>query len=124
MTITLDRPMIAILRLEGAAALAAGLAGFALVGGHWQTFALLVLAPDLAMLAYLLGPRAGARAYNLAHSHVGPALLAAVGLWLAPGLLPVACIWLAHIGFDRAMGYGLKSERMFGITHLGRIGKG
>ena len=32
-------------------------------------------------------------------------------------------IWLAHIGFDRALGYGLKYSAGFGFTHLGRIGK-
>jgi hypothetical protein len=34
----------------------------------------------------------------------------------------VALIWLAHIGFDRALGYGLKYKAGFGFTHLGRIG--
>jgi hypothetical protein len=32
-------------------------------------------------------------------------------------------IWLAHIGFDRALGYGLKYVAGFASTHLGRIGK-
>ena len=32
-------------------------------------------------------------------------------------------IWLAHIGIDRALGYGLKYSTGFGFTHLGRIGK-
>ncbi|MCK9622442.1 MAG: DUF4260 domain-containing protein [Methylobacter sp.] len=29
----------------------------------------------------------------------------------------------AIIGFDRALGYGLKNSSGFGFTHLGRIGK-
>jgi hypothetical protein len=29
----------------------------------------------------------------------------------------------AHIGIDRALGYGLKYAEGFGFTHLGRIGK-
>jgi hypothetical protein len=29
----------------------------------------------------------------------------------------------AHIGIDRALGYGLKYSTGFGFTHLGRIGK-
>ena len=33
-------------------------------------------------------------------------------------------IWCAHIGFDRALGYGLKSAAGFEFTHLGRIGRG
>lgn len=32
-------------------------------------------------------------------------------------------IWSAHIGFDRALGYGLKYASGFGATHLGRIGR-
>jgi hypothetical protein len=38
-------------------------------------------------------------------------------------VLSLALIWLAHIGFDRALGYGLKYAAGFGFTHLGRIGK-
>jgi hypothetical protein len=30
---------------------------------------------------------------------------------------------MAHIGIDRALGYGLKYSAGFGFTHLGRIGK-
>ncbi len=32
-------------------------------------------------------------------------------------------IWMAHIGIDRALGYGLKYSLGFGFTHLGRIGR-
>ena len=41
----------------------------------------------------------------------------------APLLLSISMIWLAHIGFDRTLGYGLKYSAGFGFTHLGRIGK-
>lgn len=41
----------------------------------------------------------------------------------SPLILSIAMIWLAHIGFDRALGYGLKYASGFGFTHLGRIGK-
>jgi hypothetical protein len=41
----------------------------------------------------------------------------------SPLTLSVALIWLAHIGIDRALGYGLKYSAGFGFTHLGRIGK-
>jgi hypothetical protein len=39
-----------------------------------------------------------------------------------PLALSIAMIWLAHIGMDRALGYGLKYFGGFGFTHLGRIG--
>jgi hypothetical protein len=37
--------------------------------------------------------------------------------------LVASLIWFAHIGCDRALGYGLKYSQGFGYTHLGRIGK-
>jgi hypothetical protein len=33
----------------------------------------------------------------------------------------VGLIWLLHIGFDRAIGYGLKYPSSFKETHLGRV---
>ena len=35
----------------------------------------------------------------------------------------IALVWFAHIGLDRALGYGLKYDAGFRFTHLGRIGK-
>jgi hypothetical protein len=84
----------------------------------------LFLAPDLSFLGYLAGPKAGAIAYNAAHSYIVPMALMTAGFGFAPPLvLAIAMIWLAHIGFDRALGYGLKYSAGFGFTHLGRIGK-
>lgn len=36
-------------------------------------------------------------------------------------VFPYIIIWVAHIGFDRALGYGLKYASGFGDTHLGEI---
>jgi hypothetical protein len=110
------------LRLEGAAVLVAAAALYAVVGASWLLFALLFLVPDLSLAGYAAGPRVGAIVYNVVHSYVGPVLLTAA-LAMA-GLQPaVALIWLAHIGFDRALGYGLKYSSGFSATHLGRIGR-
>jgi hypothetical protein len=35
--------------------------------------------------------------------------------------LQVRLIWLAHIGLDRAVGYGLKYPTAFKETHLQRV---
>ena len=92
--------------------------------GSWLWFIILFLAPDLAFLAYLVSPRLGAIAYNALHSTLGPLALLALSAWLEWGVTaPIALIWLAHVGFDRALGYGLKYATAFGDTHLGRIGK-
>jgi hypothetical protein len=112
-----------ILRLEGLAVFAAALAAYAHLDGSWIVFAALFLAPDLAMAFYLAGPRLGAAAYNVAHAYVGPLALAAAGLALAaPAATALALVWLAHIAFDRALGFGLKYATGFGDTHLGRVG--
>lgn len=112
------------LRLEGAVAFAAAAALYVHAGFSWPLFAALFLAPDLAMLGYLLGPRLGAGAYNVAHTYALALPLALAGLLMGrSAALAVALIWIAHIGFDRALGYGLKYASAFGDTHLGRIGR-
>lgn len=113
-----------LLRLEGLAVLALSVAAYAQFGAGWGWFALLFLLPDLSFVGYLAGPRVGAAAYNAAHSYGGPLALLAVGmLGGVPPLLTIALVWFAHIGFDRALGYGLKYSSGFGDTHLGRIGR-
>jgi len=112
-----------LLRLEGAVVLVVALSAYATLGGRWGWFAALFLVPDLTLLGYLVNARAGAVAYNAAHSYVGPALLALAAFAMgAPSLLPVVAIWVAHVGFDRMLGYGLKYATAFGDTHLGRVG--
>jgi len=113
-----------ILRAEGVALALAAAAAYAAGGHGWLLFAALFLTPDLSFAAYSFGPRVGAFVYNGFHSTVPALALAAVGQALgASEVVAVALIWLAHIGFDRALGYGLKYGSAFADTHLGRIGK-
>ena len=113
-----------ILRLEGLAVLAAAMIMYAKSGFGWGTFALFFLIPDLSFLGYLGGSHIGAVAYNAAHSYVGALACFGIGLLLvAPQLEVAGLVWCAHIGFDRALGYGLKYSTGFGFTHLGRIGR-
>ena len=119
-----DGGVRALLRTEGLLLLVSTVALYARFGSGWGLFALLFLVPDLSFAGYLLGPRIGALAYNMMHSTVGPLTLAAVSLVFDQHLiLALALIWLAHIGLDRALGYGLKQARGFGFTHLGPIGR-
>jgi len=114
----------ALLRLEGFAAFAAALALYWHAGFSWPVFAVLFLAPDLSMLAYLAGPRAGALGYNFAHTYAAALALTLVGfLGGAPAAAAVGLIWIGHIGFDRALGYGLKYSTGFGDSHLGQLGR-
>ncbi len=113
-----------LVRLEGAAVFAAALAIYAHAGFSWPALALFFLAPDLAMLAYFAGPRAGAVAYKFAQTYALALGLALAGfLGGVPTAVAAALIWIAHIGFDRMLGYGLKYPSGFGDTHLGRIGR-
>lgn len=112
----------ATLRLEGAALFAASIVSYAHLGDGWMAFALLLLVPDLGMLGYLIGTRTGTATYNLTHTLALPLLLATTALLLgSPSTGAVAAIWLAHIGIDRAMGYGLKYPTNFRDTHLQRV---
>lgn len=111
-------------RLEWVAIFVVAVAGYFLLGGYWQFFALLILAPDLAMLGYLAGPAVGAAIYNAFHILVWPAILLCFGLFTSSTVaLELAAIWTAHIAMDRALGYGLKLPTGFADTHLGSIGK-
>ena len=112
-----------LLRLEGLTLFIGMTLLYGAWDGSWWVYAILFLVPDLSFAAYLAGPRAGAIVYNAAHSYMAPMTLNIVGFALAsPLVLSIAMIWLAHIGFDRALGYGLKYSAGFGFTHLGRIG--
>jgi len=71
-----------------------------------------------------VNPRIGTFTYNLFHNWVPGIAALAVGAWLAsPAILILASILIAHVGMDRAVGYGLKLPGSFHDTHLGRIGR-
>ena len=112
------------LRSEGLAALAAGVAVYLHLGGQFIWLVPLLLAVDVSMIGYLIGPRVGATIYNLAHNWtLGLAVLGAAW-WLGlPSLALAGAILVAHTGMDRAAGYGLKYPTAFGDTHLGRLGR-
>ena len=111
-----------LLQIEGFVALVVACVAYYKLGASWTMFALLFLVPDVAMLGYLLGPKVGARMYNYVHTYLGPCLLGGIGC-LADWKIafPICLIWIAHIGFDRALGYGLKYENAFSDTHLSRV---
>ena len=113
-----------LLRLEGLTLVAAMTLLYAVWGGSWWVYAILFLAPDLSFAAYLADPKTGAIVYNAAHSYMAPVAMMTSSFALASPLwLSIAMIWMAHIGVDRALGYGLKYSAGFAFTHLGRIGR-
>ena len=113
-----------MLRLEGLTLFTGMTLLYAVWGGSWWIYAILFLAPDLSFAGYLAGAKAGAIVYNAAHSYMAPMTLMVTGFAIEwPLVLSIAMIWLAHIGIDRALGYGMKYVTGFGFTHLGRIGR-
>jgi hypothetical protein len=112
------------LRVEGIAVLTISVLFYRELGASRIVFAVLFLVPDLSMLGYLGGSRSGAAIYNVAHTYVFPLALLAIGVFAGHRTAAAyALIWIAHIGFDRLLGYGLKYPTAFGETHLGRIGR-
>lgn len=110
------------LRAEGVSVFALSVLLYRNSGWSWWLFFLLLLTPDLAMIPYLINPRIGGACYNVIHSYLLPLGLAIVVI--ASGrmaLLPYLYIWVAHIGMDRCLGYGLKYPTAFGRTHLGHL---
>ncbi len=118
----IDRLPRVLLRLEGVAVAGAAIVLYFHFGYPWWLFLVLALAPDLSGLGYLAGPSVGAAAYDAAHTYSLPVLLATVGVLTDAEVVgQVALIWLAHIGVDRAIGYGLKYPTGFKDTHLQRV---
>ncbi|MFL5779474.1 MAG: DUF4260 domain-containing protein [Chloroflexota bacterium] len=112
------------LRLEGLAALVAGLAVYLRLGGNPWLFVPLVIAVDATIAGYAAGPRVGGRIYNLAHNWATALAVLGAGLFLGIDALSLAgAILVAHTGMDRLAGYGLKYPTAFADTHLGWIGR-
>lgn len=118
-------------RIEsGVVSAVAVVAVLVLYPGWWWFILAAFLVFDLPMLGYLRSPAAGAISYNAVHNYAWPAVAAALALVTATvsptvsawaGL--VACAWAFHVGFDRAIGAGLKLPDAFAHTHLGWVGK-
>ena len=112
------------LRLEGLAALGAGVAVYLRQGGELLWLLPLLLAVDVSMIGYLVSPRVGAIGYNLAHNWAIGLLVLGMGVALPSTPLVLAgAVLVGHVGFDRLAGYGLKYPTAFADTHLGRIGR-
>ncbi|UOR05244.1 DUF4260 domain-containing protein [Hymenobacter aerilatus] len=113
-----------LLKLEELAELLAATLIFAHLPYAWWWLPALFLVPDLSMLGYLAGPRAGAFAYNLLH-HKALAITISLAGWLLgqPLWLLAGSVLLFHSAFDRLLGYGLKYSSGFKDTHLENLGQ-
>lgn len=93
-------------------------------GIAWWCAGLIFFAPDLSFFGYIFGPKIGSFFYNSVHIYAFGVILLAIGIIASiPILVGCGSLWLAHSGFDRMLGYGLKLPEDFSQTHLGVIGK-
>ncbi len=112
-----------LLRLEGVAIFGFALMAYEFMGFPWGFFILVFFLPDLSWPAYFHSPKAGAILYNTMHSYILPLMLFAYGFFVSSSIAnQLAIVWIAHIGFDRALGFGLKYGRGFRYTHFGKLG--
>ena len=117
-----DRLPRALLHFEGVVVAAAAVVLYFHLGYPWWLFLVLILAPDLSMGGYAAGPVIGRATYDAAHTYALPVALAAIGVLAdAEVAVQIGLIWAAHIGVDRAIGYGLKYRTGFKDTHLQRV---
>ncbi|RFB80129.1 DUF4260 domain-containing protein [Methylovirgula sp. 4M-Z18] len=113
-------------KFEGAIIFFAGILLFVFFHSElpWWIAPLVFLAPDLSFASYIFGPKIGAFGYNLVHVYAFGAVFMTAGMAFSlPVLSALGGLWFAHSGFDRMLGYGLKSTEGFTFTHLGLIGK-
>jgi hypothetical protein len=109
-----------LLRVEEAFLFLLSVFLFSRIGYAWWWFPLLLFAPDIGMLGYLLHPRAGAYFYNFIHHRALAVTVYVLGALLSiPILQLLGTILLAHSSLDRVFHFGLKYTDRFAHTHLG-----
>jgi Domain of unknown function (DUF4260) len=116
--------MKTLLKLEEAAMFLLSVCLFAQLHYAWWWWLIWILAPDLSMLAYVAGDRAGAIGYNFVH-HKGVAIAVYLTGFYSynSGLEFAGLILFGHSCMDRGMGYGLKYFSGFPHTHPGKTGR-
>ncbi|MFD0863865.1 DUF4260 domain-containing protein [Sungkyunkwania multivorans] len=113
-----------ILKIEELGLFGLGVYLFSLLSFQWWWFPILILLPDIGMLGYLFGKRAGAFTYNLFHHRAIAIVVYLSGIYFQQEVVQlIGVIAFAHAAMDRIFGYGLKYVTGFNHTHLGIIGK-
>ena len=111
-----------LLHVEGLAVLVLSLYFYWDSQFSWVLFLVLLFAPDISMLGYVVNNRIGARIYNIFHTYTIAIIIIFVGLLFEnQTALAIGLIWSSHIGMDRMIGYGLKYPTDFKDTHLNRV---
>ncbi|MFY0782686.1 DUF4260 domain-containing protein [Peribacillus simplex] len=110
------------LHIEGLMVLLAMIYVYSLFEFSWWIFLLLILSPDVSMLAYSIDERVGAKVYNFFHTYTMSIFMILLAVFLkSDACMMIGLIWTAHIGMDRLFGYGLKYTSSFKATHLQKV---
>lgn len=87
----------------------------------WWPLVIFAIAPDLSFLAGMSGglergqlaPRA-VPLYNAVHRFWAPVVLVVITFFISsPAWLAAGLAWIAHISFDRSLGFGLRTPAGF-----------
>lgn len=114
--------MSKIMRLEGFIVFLLAIGFYYVNDFSWVIFIVFLLAPDIGMIGYTINNAIGAYIYNIFHTYSFPLVLIGVSILMNVDIfLLIGLIWSAHIGMDRALGYGLKYRTGFKVTHLGKL---
>ena len=111
------------LAYAGLGFVATGLAITVVVTQHatWVWLVVFAMAPDLSFLVGMgrglargqLHPRA-VPVYNAVHRYWAPAVMVVITYFLhAPEWVAAGLAWIAHISFDRSLGFGLRTPEGF-----------
>ena len=98
-----------LLKLEEAFMFGLSIFLFSKLDFAWWWYPLLILAPDLSMVGYLMSPRLGAITYDfIHHKALGISILVLGVILISQPLQLAGLILFGHSSMDRALGYGLK----------------
>lgn len=106
--------------------IATGVAIAVVVTQHatWWPLVVFAIAPDLSFLAGMSGglqrgqlhPRA-VPIYNAVHRYWAPVVLVVIAFFVqSPAWIAAGLAWIAHISFDRSLGFGLRTAEGFQRT--------
>lgn len=120
----MTKGMNTLIKLEELGQFLLSVAFFAYLDYSWWVFPACLLLPDLSMIGYLAGTKAGARLYNVFHHKLVAVLVLLLGCSFGlQWVMLTGVIFFGHSAMDRFFGFGLKFDDSFRTTHLGRIGK-
>jgi hypothetical protein len=112
--------MKTLLRVEEAFLFLLSIFLFSRIGYAWWWFPLLLFAPDIGTVGYLINPKAGAYFYNFIHHRAVAVILYVLGVLLSINVLQlIGTMLFAHSSLDRVFHFGLKYGDRFAHTHLG-----